>query len=221
MTRYRLSLAMLCGIGLAVLATVSLRAPLLWVAAAAWYFVYPGIRFADFLAWPDSVVLIMAGNAALYSILGFLIVWGLTRAKPAPSLRHAPVWFAFPFAGLVVLAFYPSHNPMLPGGMLKLERQATELRNEFPDAMRVEQARTVLRSKNIYFDEAEASTGPILLGDGKSTMVASSGDRLLKGDLETKSSAFPCNYTISVDLLFDASGKLKQRNIRPAEGACL
>lgn len=220
MTRHRLSFAVLCGVGLTILATLSLRAPL-WIAVAAWYFVYPGFRVADFLAWPDSVLLIMAGNAALYSILSFLVVWGLTRAKPAHSLRLASVCLAFPVAGLVALALYPSLNPMLPGGMFKLARQATELQNALPAAMSVERARAVLRSKNIYFDETETAAGPVLLGDGKTTMVAASGDRLIKGAVQTNSAAFPCSYDISVDLLFDTPGKLKERNIRPTEGACL
>jgi len=221
MTRHRWLLAVLCGGGFAILATFSLRAPLLWIGAAAWYCVYPGIRVADFLAWPDSVLLIMAGNAALYSILSFLVVWALTRAKPAHTLRLASIWLTIPVASLVALSLYPSLNPMLPGGMYKLERQAAELRSAFPDAMSVDRARAVLRSKNIYFVETETSAGPVLLGDGKTTMVAASGDLLIKGGVETNSGAFPCEYDISIDLLFDASGKLKQRNIRPTEGACL
>lgn len=160
MTKHSLSLAGLSGLGFSILATLSLRAPI-WIAVAARYFVYPGIRVAEFFAWPDSVLLIMAGNAALYSILALLVVWGLTKAKPAFSLRLASVWLAFPVAGLVALSLYPSLNPMLPGGMFKLERQATELQNAFPAAMSVERARAVLRSKNIYFDETETSAGPV------------------------------------------------------------
>ena len=158
MTRPRLSLAVLCGGGLTILATLSLRAPL-WIAVAAGYLVYPGVRVAEFLAWPDSVLLIMAGNAAIYSILGFPVVWGLTRAKSAHALRLASAWLAFPVAVLVALALYSSLNPMLPGGMFKLERQATELQNAFPAGMSVEQARAVLRSKNIYFDENRNNRG--------------------------------------------------------------
>jgi len=220
MTRYRLSLAVLCGVGLSMLAPLSLRGPL-WLAVAARYCVYPGIRVAEFFAQPDSVFLIMIGNAALYSILAFLVVLGFRRILTDPSLRLACIWLLVPVAGLTALSWYPSLNPMLPGGMAKLERQATELRNTFPDAMNVEQARGVLRSKNIYFDESEASAGPVLLGNGKTTMVAASGDRLIKGGVQTNSAAFPCSYDISVDLLFDASGKLKQRNIHPAQGPCL
>jgi hypothetical protein len=220
MTRYRLSLAALCGVGLAILAPLSLRGPL-WVAVPAGYCVYPGIRVAEFFAQPDSVLLIMTGNAALYSILAILIVLGFKRILTAPSLRLASIWLAVPVAGLIILSLCPSLNPMLPGGMAKLERQATELGNAFPDAMNVEQARVVLRSKNIYFDESETPAGWVLLSDGKTTMLASSGDRLIKGGVETNSGAFSCGYDIAVDLLFDASGKLKQRDIRPTEGPCL
>jgi hypothetical protein len=163
----------------------------------------------------------MAGNAVLYSALAFLVVLGFKRILTAPSLRLASIWLALPVAGLIILSLYPSLNPMLPGGMAKLEWQAAELRNAFPDGMNEGQARAVLRSKNIYFDESEASTGPVLLSDGKTTMLASSGDRLIRGGFQTNSGAFPCSYDISVDLLFDVSGKLKQRNIRPTEGACL
>ena len=221
MTKHSLSLAGLSGLGFSILATLSLRAPFLWIAGAAWYFVYPGIRVADFLAWPDSVLLILVGNALIYSILGFLVVWLLTRTKPAHSLRRAFIWLAVPVTILVFLSLYPSLNPMLPGGMFKLERQAAKLQNEFPYAMKVERARAVLRSKNIYFDESETLAGPVLLGDGKTTMVAAAGDHLIKGGMEINSGAFPCSYDISVGLLFDASGKLNQRTIRPTEGACL
>jgi hypothetical protein len=220
MTRYRLSLAALFGVGLSILAPLSLRGPL-WLAVAAWYCVYPGIRVAEFFAQPDSALLIMVGNAAFYSGLAFLIVLCFKRILTAPSLRLASVWLAVPVTGLLILSLYPSLNPMLPGGMVKLERQATELQNAFPDAMNVEQARAVLRSKNIYFDESETPSGWVLLSDGKTTMLASSGDRLIKGGVQTNSGAFPCGYDIAVDLLFDASGKLKQRNIHPTEGPCL
>jgi hypothetical protein len=220
MTRRRLLLAVLCGVGLSILAPLSLRGPL-WLAATARYGVYPGFRFAEFFAQPDSVLLIMTGNTLLYSTLAFLIVLGLKRILAAPSLRLASIWLAMPVAGLVALSLYPSLNPMLPGGMAKLEWQATELQNAFPDAMNVEQARAVLQSKNIYFDESQTSSGWVFLGDGKTTMLASAGDRIIKGVVETSSAAFPCSYDISVDLLFDASGKLKKRNIRPTEGACL
>jgi hypothetical protein len=173
MTRYRLSLAALFGVGLSILAPLSLRGPL-WLAVAAWYVVYPGFRFAEFFAQPDSLILTMAGNTVLYSAIAFLILLGLKRILTASSLRLASIWLAMPVAGLVALSLYPSLNPMLPGGMAKLEWQATELRNAFPDLMNVEQARAALRSKNIYFDESEASAGPVLLGDGKTTMVAAS-----------------------------------------------
>ncbi|MGB6773850.1 MAG: hypothetical protein WBD25_09340 [Terriglobales bacterium] len=143
MTRYRLALAVLCGVGLSILAPLSLRGPL-WVAVPVRYVVYPGLLVAEFFAQPDSVLLIITGNAALYSILAFLIVLGFKRILTDTSLRLASIWLAVPVAGLITLSLCPSHNTMLPGGMAKLERQATELRNAFSDAMNVEQARAVL-----------------------------------------------------------------------------
>ncbi len=221
MTQHGCYLGGLSGLGFSILATLALRAPLLWLAVPGWYCVYPGIRIAEFLAWPDSVLLIMAGNAAFYSTLAFLILLGFKRILTARAMRLASIWLAFPVAVLVFLALYPSLNPMLPGGMLKLERQATRLSNEFPDAMNLEQARGLLRHKNICFSESGATAGLVLLGDGKSTFMATSGDLLIKGGVETSSGAFPCGYDIRLDLLFDASGKLKQRKVRPTEGACL
>jgi hypothetical protein len=220
MTKSRWFLALLCGVGLSILVPLSLRGPL-WLAIVAWYGVYPGARVAEFFAQPDSVLLIMAGNAAFYSALAFLVVLGIKKSLTPRSLRLASKWLAAPVTILVIISLYPSLNPLLPGGMLRLERQAAELRTAFPDAMNVERARAVLRSKNVYFDEAETPAGPVLLSDGKTTMLASLGDRLLKGAMETDSGAFPCGWDISVGLLFDTSGKLKRRNIRPTEGACL
>jgi hypothetical protein len=73
MTKSRLFLALLCGVGLSIVVPISLRGPF-WLAIVAWYGVYPGARFAEFFAHPDSVLLIMAGNAVFYSALAFLIV---------------------------------------------------------------------------------------------------------------------------------------------------
>ncbi len=220
MTKYRLSLAVLCGLGFSILIPLALRGPI-WLAVPALPLLYPGVMVAEFFFRPDSPFLIMAGNAALYSGVVYVILLAFTRILTSHFLRLASLCLILPVSVLIALSWTPSLNPLLPGGMAVLERQATELRNALPYGMNVEQARAVLRSKSIYFDETETSGGPVFLSDGKTTMVAASGDRLIKGGFQTNSGAFPCAYDIWVDLLFDASGKLKQRKVRPTEGACL
>jgi hypothetical protein len=78
--------------------------------------------------------------------------------------------------------------------------------------MNIEQARAVLRSRNIQFNEFEPSIG-LVFQRGDTTMMASHGDRVIHSQFQTNAGQFPCGYDMRLDLLFDAAGKLKQRYI--------
>jgi hypothetical protein len=117
-----------------------------------------------------------------------------------------------PVAILVGLACIPTLDPLLPRGLVELKRQESALQNDLPDDVGIEQARAVLRSKNIQFNEFEPSTG-LVFQRGGTTMTASYGDRVIHSQFQTNAGQFPCGYDMVIDLLFDATGKLKHRYI--------
>ncbi len=153
----------------------------------------------------------MAGNAVIYSGLAYVLL-ATRRDVGVRFLRLASSCLVVPVAALVTLSCIPSLNPLFPSGMAELGRQETELQNGFPDTINAEQARTVLRSKNIQFDESKPSTG-VILQRQDATMQASLGDALIYSRFQTNAGQFPCGYDMEIYLLFDASGKLKQRYI--------
>ena len=210
MTMYRLLLALLFGIGFSALVPLLLGVPFMLVAVPAMFFVFPGFLVAG-IFHTESPLLIMAGNAALYPALAYVLLCAKRISSPA-FLRLLSIWLVVPVAALVVLSRIPSLNPLLPARMAELGRQEAELQNAFPDSTNVEQARAVLRSKNIQFNEFEPSTG-LVFQRGSTTMTASYGDRVIHSQFQTNAGQFPCGYDMEIDLLFDATGKLKQRYI--------
>jgi hypothetical protein len=210
MTMYRLSLAVLCGLGLSALAPLLLRGPL-WIAIPAAFLLFPGGFIAAILFHSDSPFIVMASNAFVYSGLSYVFL-AAKRNVNAPFLRLASIRSVIPVAVLVGLACIPTLDPLLPRGLVELKRQESALQNDLPDDVGIEQARSVLRSKSIQFYESQRSTGVVLQREG-TTMVASDGDRLIHSRFQTNAGQFPCRYDMEVDLLFDASGRLKQRYI--------
>ncbi len=101
-------------------------------------------------------------------------------------------------------------------GLADLERQENALQKDLPEGMDIEQVRSVLRSKNLQFNEFEPRPG-LVFQRGDTTMTASSGDRLIHSQFQTKARQFLCGYDMRIDLLFDAAGKLRQRHIHRFE----
>jgi hypothetical protein len=207
---YRLSLALLCGVGLSAFATLLLNGPP-WIAMPAVFLVFPGGLIAAFPFHSDSPFIVMAGNAVIYSGLTYFFL-GIRRDAGTRFLRLASICLAVPVAALVALSCTPSVNPMFPHGMDELDRQEGELQKAFPDTMNLEEARAVLRTKNIQFEESTPSTGTILQRQDV-TIQALLGDRLIYSRFQTYARQFPCGYDMEINLLFDATGKLKQRYI--------
>ena len=211
MTIYRLLLALLCGIGFSALVPLLLGVHFLLVAVPAMFLLLPGGFISAILFHVDSPFIVMAGNAFVYSVLAYVFL-AARRDVGARSLRLASMCIVFPVAFLVGLACIPSLNPMLPSGMAELGRQEAELQNAFPDTINVEQARAVLRSKNIEFNEFEPPTG-LVFQRGDTAMTASYGDRVIHSRFQTNAGQFPCGYDMEICLLFDAAGKLKHRHV--------
>jgi hypothetical protein len=177
----------------------------------ALFLILPGGLIAAFPYHSESPFIVIAGNAFIYSILSHFFL-SVRRDVGTRFLRLASICLVFPVSALAIMSCIPSLNPMFPCGMAELERQEVELQNTFPDALNVEQARAVLRSKNIQFDESNPSTGVIMQRQG-TTIQASSGDALIHSRFQTNAGQFPCGYDMEIYLLFDATGKLKQRYI--------
>ena len=201
---------MLCGLGLSALAPLLLRGPV-WIAIPAAFLLFPGGFIAAILFHSDAPFIVMASNAFVYSGASYVFL-AAKRDVSAPFLRLASIRSVIPVAILVGLACIPTLDPLLPRGLVELKRQESALQNDLPDDVGIEQARSVLRSKSIQFYESQPSTGVVLQREG-TTMVASDGDRLIHSRFQTNAGQFPCGYDMEVDLLFDASGKLKQRYI--------
>jgi hypothetical protein len=177
------------------------------------FLVYPGGLIVEILFRSDSPFLWMVGNAFVYSGLACVILFSIKRNLTTSFLRLTSFCLVVPVVALVSLSSIPSLNPMLPSGMAELGQQEAELQNAFPDTMNVEQARAVLQSKNIQFNEFEPPTG-LVFQHADTTMTAAYGDRVVHSRFQTNAGRFPCGYDMEIDLLFDAAGKLKQRYIR-------
>jgi hypothetical protein len=211
MTRYRLSLAVLCGVGLATLTPLLINGSS-WTAELAMFMLFPGGLVAGILLHSDLPFLVIAGNACIYSGLTYIIL-GFTRRLTTRHLRLASIYMVGPVAILVAADCAPELNPLLPTGMADLQRQETELRDAFPDKMDIEQARAVLKAKKIEFFESTSPAG-VLAQYGSPDLQVSSGNRLIHSSFQTKAAQWPCGYRMEIDLLFDAAGILGHRYIQ-------
>jgi hypothetical protein len=175
------------------------------------FLIFPGGLIAALPFHSESPFIVMAGNAFFYTILTYFFL-GVRSDVGARFLRLASICLVVPVAALVTLSCIPSLNQMFPSGMAELGRQEAELQNDFPDTVNIENARAVLRSKNIQFDESNPSTG-VIIQRQDANMQASSGDTLMYSRFQTNARQFPCDYDMEIYLLFDATGKLKQHYV--------
>ena len=83
---YRLSLAVLWGLGLSALIPLLLRGPV-WIAMPAAFLLFPGGFIAAIFFHSDSPFIVMASNAFVYSGLSYVFLAG-KRDISARFLRH-------------------------------------------------------------------------------------------------------------------------------------
>lgn len=157
---YRLFFALLCGLGLSALAPLLLSGPV-WIVMPAAFLLFPGGFIAAVLFHSDSPFIVMAANAVIYSGLAYVFL-SVRRDVDARVLRLVSVRMLIPVVILVGLAWIPTLDPLLPRGLDELKRQESALQNDLPDDVDIEQARAVLRSKNIQFYESQPATGVVL-----------------------------------------------------------
>ncbi len=210
MVIYRLSFAVLCGL------LISCTAPLLtnclfWIALPAVLVLFPGGLVAAIVFHSDLPSTIIALNSIIYSGLTYVAL-AFRRDLSLRFLRIASISMVLPAALVVGLASVPILDPLFPRGVTELGRQESSLQSDFPDRISIEKARQLMRSKGIQYDEFAPAAGLVLEREN-TMMVASSGDRLIHSRSPTTAREFLCSYDMEIDLLFDASGNLKQRYI--------
>jgi hypothetical protein len=185
MTKYRLAIALLWGIGFTALLCLLMN-----------------------LSWFFGFLLLPGGPAA------FGISLLLFRKAQLTKLKRIAGWSVPPVIAVAALACVPSMNPLFPHGMADLVKQESELQIAIPVSMTLDQVRGVLNSRKIQFYEFGEPTGGLVLEDRDTTINAQAGDSVLVSRFQTGAFKFPCGYDMQIILLFGHDGILKQRYIR-------
>lgn len=184
MTKYRLAIALLWGIGLTSLLCLLMN-----------------------LNWFFGILLFPGGLAAF--AVGFL----LFRKAGLIRLRQIAGWSTLPVTAIATLACFPSMNPLWPHGMTELAKQESELQTAIPIGMSLDEVRSVLNSRKIQFDESTEPSDGIVLQNLEATLAAQSGDTLLVSRFQTEAFEFPCWYDMQIVLVFGHERNLKERYI--------
>lgn len=185
MTKYRLAVGLLWGIGFTSLLCLLMN-----------------------LNWFFGMLLIPSG---LFAFAAPLLV---LRGVRLEQLRRIAVWSTIPTAAVAVLACIPALNPLWPHGMGELGKQESELQTAIPLGMSLDQVRSVLTSRKIQFYEStQQSDGIVLQHPQEATVTAQSGDTVLVSRFHTEAFEFPCGYDMQIILVFGRDLNLKQRYI--------
>ena len=145
---YRVLVAALTGVGFTAVLCLVLRVHLLIAV-----FLFPAVLFLP-SAWA-----VMAANAVIYSVAAYYIF----RNKSLSGSRRMALGLILPVLLLSSFACLPKFNVLLPAGMCDLAEQEQELSREIPEGTSVEQARSILKSKNIAFGERIESSASTVL----------------------------------------------------------
>src|ERR1700733_2576301 len=134
MTKYRLAIGLLWGIGFTSLSCLLMNL----------------IGFVGFFLLPSGLVAF---------VVGFLMF----RKAGLPRLRRIVGWSVLPVTVLATLACVPSMNPLWTHGMKELARQESELQTALPLGMSLEQVRGVLNSRKIQLYESTQTNDGVVL----------------------------------------------------------
>ncbi len=195
MTKYRICVSLLSGLGLTSLVCLLLNIPVANLFLSV--LLIPGAILLNILLRPanwDSILALLGANVAIYSILAFAII----------LLR---------FRAMSCLVCFPSLNPLWPKGMAELSRQESELQQALPMNMGLQDARSVLKAKGIQFYESIENSESVVLQGPDRRIAASAGDRVLSSRFQTSASSFPCGYDIRIILVFGQDERLKERYV--------
>ena len=197
MIRYKVCISALCGAGFTALLSLLLGVRYSAVQWAAGILSFPGGFLDAFLSSRSelySPIIVLAANTLVYSALASVIVFSRFSNVSVRTLRLVTLRMALPVAAVAFLSFIPRFDPMWPQGMTELGRQEVDLANAFTPGMTAEQARIVLRSKGIQFNEQSA-------------------DGTILSRLPTEAGQFPCGYDLQIALSFGPDGKLQSRDV--------
>jgi hypothetical protein len=184
MTKYRLAIGLLWGVGVTSLACLLMNL----------------IGFVGIFLLPGGLVAFAVG------FLRF-------RNAGLPQLRRIAAWSMLPLTVLVTLACIPSMNPLWPHGMRELRELETDLQTAIPAGMSLEQVRGVLKSRKIQFYESTEPSDGVVLQDADTTMTAQLGDTVVVSRFQTEAFEFPCGYDMQIVLVFGHDRNLKERYI--------
>ena len=218
MVRYRIVIAFSCGAVFTALTLLLLNlSSITRLSVVLSVILFPGGILTDLLLRPkesSSPVLVSFANVLVYSGVAYAVVSIWCRKVQAEKMRIVAIRLLVPAVAFIGLIFVPSLNPLWPRGMAELQGKEESLQSAFHIGMGLENARAVLESKQIQFqDVTEPSAMEILQEPGRS-MTATAGDRVISARLETDATEFPCGYDIEVVLLFGRDERLKDQYIR-------
>jgi hypothetical protein len=213
MRKWKLAIAISSGVAVAAGSLLLLNVST--VAVVASVLLLPGGMLCGLmLKTPEYSPLALFGlNALLYSILAGAIVAFVSRAPNVTVLRRIAVGVAVPALVLSCLAFSPALNPTWPQGIDELAKTEKRLQDALPLGIGIEQARTVLQSNGLKFDEENEEVSRAVLSREDKVITASPGDLLLFSRSRTRAGQFPCGYDMEAVLLFGQDQKLKDRYV--------
>lgn len=217
MTKYRILVSLLSGLGVVSLVCLFLNIPMANFFLLALFI--PGGIAVSILPWYMnwvSISALLGANVLIYSVLVFVLILSRFRTIELAKLKQIALRMVLPVSAMSCLACVPSLNPLWPKGMAQLSKQESELQSALPLNMRLQDVRSVLIAKGIEsVDFVESSEDVVFQGPDKK-ITAHAGDRVLSGRSQMSATSFPCSYEIQVVLVFGPDEKLKERYVRRA-----
>jgi hypothetical protein len=217
MANHRVAVALLCGAGLTslVLLLIKLSSPSAISLFLALLLV-PGGAIAHVVARSqetDPPLLVLGANVVVYAaaVLAGLYIFG--RGVTAEKMRLATNRLILPVVILIGLVCIPALNPLWPRGMGTLTTQEKVLQGLLPIGLGIDEARAILRSKGIQFQEETETSKAVVVNRQDKSITATAGDRVISARLETEASQFPCGYDIEVVLLFGPDERMKDQYV--------
>jgi len=212
---YRLTSALLFGVGFAALSALLINIRSSGIAYLALLLLTPGGILASLFVRSQglgSPLALLAANAFIYSAIAFVTLRFWIRLDASKTKRLA-VGLTIPALILAGMACMPSVSPIWPRGMTQLADEEKILRTGLPVGSTLDAARGFLRARAVDSHEYEISDEEPILRNAHTTIVARPGDRLISAQIDTEAEQFPCSYRIQVALVFGADGRLRQEYI--------
>ncbi len=214
MTKYRICVSLLSGLGFTSVVCLLLNIPLANFFLSALFI--PGAIVLSILSrsenW-DSIPALLGSNFVVYSFLALGAILLRFRNIQAAKLRQIAIWLVFPVTAMACLACIPYLNPLFPVGMAELSRQELGLQQALPLGMGLNDARAALKAKGIQFYESSENSESVVFQGPDRKITAAAGDRVLSSRFQTVASRFPCGYDMRVILLFGEDERLKEQYV--------